>query len=115
MTLSDRQSNFAQDVAKLLFWCAANGYKITLGEALRTQYQQNEYMRRGLTKAKHSRHQDKMAIDLNIFVSGLSMWSMTKDMQKLSLQPIGDYWESLRTGNEWGGNWDFYDPGHFQA
>jgi len=34
---------------------------------------------------------------------------------KLSLQELGDYWESLDSLNRWGGNWKtLYDFPHFE-
>lgn len=116
MTKSDKQANFLVDVARLIFWCSAHGYKVTAGELYRTEYQQAEYVRKGYSKTHHSKHMERLAIDLNFWISGLSMWEI-KDpkMLKLSLQEVGNYWESLRKENEWGGNWDFFDPAHFEA
>lgn len=118
MKTSDQQANFLIDVARLIFWCAQNGYKVTGGELFRTRYQQDQYLRVGYTKAHHSKHQDRLAIDLNFWVDGVSMWAYDEDWRKLrdDLQPIGDYWESLREGNVWGGNWkDPFDPAHFEG
>ena len=115
MKLSDRQSNFLLDVARLIFWCHAEGYKVTSGEMYRTQYQQDEYFRTGYSRVKHSQHQDRLAVDLNFFVDGVSMWQMDEKTQRLSLSRIGEKWESLRVGNRWGGNFSsFFDPGHFE-
>ena len=116
MTLSDRQSSFLLDVARLIFWCHSHGYKVTAGECYRTDYQQKEYRRQGKTTVSHSKHQDRLAIDLNLFVDGVSMWEMSEDMQRLQFKKIWTQWESLRAGNEAGGLWEnFYDPCHFEA
>jgi len=116
MTLSDKQANFLIDVAQLIFWCKSRGYKVTGGELFRTAYQQAEYIRKGYSSTKHSKHLKRLAIDLNIWVDGVSMWKFSDEkLLKQVLQPIGDYWESLRVGNVWGGNWKVpFDPGHFQ-
>lgn len=117
MTLSDKQANFLIDVAQLIFWCRENGYKVTGGELFRTAYQQAEYVRTGYSSTKQSKHLKRLAIDLNFFIDGLSMWRYSdQQMLKSDLQPVGDYWESLRVGNVWGGNWTQpFDPAHFQA
>ena len=115
MKLSDKQSNFLLDVARFIFWLNEKGYKVTGGELYRTTYQQEEYLRTGYTRAKHSFHQDRLAIDLNLFIDGVSMWDLSDKMMKLSFQEVFDKWESLRHGNRAGGNFtSFFDPGHFE-
>ena len=114
--LSDRQDSFNTDMAIFILWCKSQGYKITRGEAYRTQYQQDEYFRTGYSRVEHSQHQDKLAQDLNFFFDGISMWQISSPQLKTTMQHIGDKWESLREGNRWGGNFSsFFDPGHFEA
>ena len=116
MTTSDKQANFLIDVARLIFWLSSNGYKATGGELYRTAFQQREFMRLGLSNANHSQHQDKLAIDLNIWIDGDLMWQVEKNELKNKMQPVGDFWESLREGNRWGGNFNsIFDPGHFEV
>lgn len=116
MTLSDKQDNFNTDMAIFILWCKSQGYKITKGEGYRTQYQQDEYFRTGYTRITHSKHQDRLAQDLNFFFDGVSMWNISDDMLKTIMSRVGDKWESLRKGNKWGGNFiDFFDPGHFEG
>ena len=117
MSLSDKQWTFLQDVASLVYHIATEypHMKVTAGEMYRTHYQQNKYVEDGLSQVEHSKHQDRLAIDLNFFFNGQYLAELPKKEQKLMLQAVGNYWESLEPGNQWGGNWDFFDPAHFQA
>lgn len=117
MKMSDRQWRFAQDVSLLISFAAVNGIKVTFGEVYRTQYQHDEYLRLGYTRAKRSKHQDRLAVDLNLFSrEDKVMWSMDTDKIKSEFSFLGDYWESLTQGNKWGGNFkSFFDPTHFEG
>ena len=97
---------FLQDVARLIQKIKELGYVATGGELYRTEYQQKEYIRLGLSQTMQSKHLDKMAIDLNFIQDGKIIGCP---------KAIGDYWVSLSKKNEWGGNWKtFKDSGHFQ-
>jgi peptidoglycan L-alanyl-D-glutamate endopeptidase CwlK len=103
------QFEFALDVAKLIQYAAARGYKITLGEAYRTEEQQAIYLSNGKSKAKESQHQKRLAVDLNIFKHD----RLTYD--KTDIKPLGDYWKSLNGANRWGGDFtSLDDAGHFE-
>ena len=124
MSLSDEQWEFLKDVAKLIAWAEANGFKLTEGEGYRTADQQRLYyhgytvvdaddgglaLRRAAKRSKtmHSFHMRRLAHDFNVFVDG----EYTNDAKKI--RPLGEYWKSLSAGNVWGGDWG-WDPGHFQ-
>ena len=123
MGLSDRQFEFLKDVAKLIVWADANGFKLTEGEGYRTVDQQRLYyhgfevaeINGGLvlrpapkrSKTMNSKHLQRMAHDFNVFVDG----EYTNDVEKI--RPLGEYWKSLDEDNVWGGDWG-WDPGHFQ-
>lgn len=110
MSLSNKQWEFLQDVAKLINYASEQGYKLTGGELMRTKYQQEEYLRTGMSKTANSNHLRKMAIDLNLFINNEVQWHKCPEWQDL-----GDYWESLREGNRWGGNYkSFVDTPHFE-
>jgi hypothetical protein len=100
------QWEFLKGVAKLIEYIKSSEWIATGGELYRTQYQQDHYLATGYNKAKYSKHQDRLAIDLNFFDKNGKLIECPKI--------IGDYWCSLNPKNEWGGNWAFYDPGHFQ-
>jgi len=134
MTLREKQSIFAENFAKLILYAfSIKGYKLTLGETLRTKDQQMLYFE-GKTLEKYgfevkvvqakrksktmiSRHLDKLAGDLNLFVNGV-LSNNPKDYQ-----PLGEFWMSLHPDNVWGSDWNrnhsyldetFQDPYHFE-
>lgn len=110
MTLGQHQQAFAYDVMKLFSFIHENGLFIRIGEAQRTQEQQEIYMQRGLSKTMNSMHLQKCAIDLFIFDS-----SNRFIRDKASLSFVGAYWESLSDLNRWGGNFkSFTDTPHFE-
>lgn len=111
MSTSDIQWRFLRDVARLINFAESLGYKLTGGELLRTQEQQDIYLADGKTQVKHSRHQDKMAIDLNLFVRGEIRWNKCPEWENL-----GEFWEGLHPNNVWGGNFKtLHDPYHFET
>ena len=108
MSLVDEQWAFLQDVAKLIQWCAEKGYTVTGGELWRTEHQQREYMRVGLSKTMSSKHLSRLAIDLNLLIGG--RLAKPEDYRLL-----GEFWESLDGNNKWGGNFNgFVDAPHFE-
>jgi hypothetical protein len=110
MSLSDEQWEFLQDVSKLILYAKGLGVKLTGGELQRTEYQQEEHIRNGVSKTMDSYHIKKLAIDLNLFVDGEIQWNECKEWAQL-----GYYWESLNSKNSWGGNWkSFKDLPHFE-
>lgn len=108
--MSDRQWQFLKDVSRLIVRAEELGIKMTGGELYRTKHQQEKYVADGLSQTMLSKHRDRLAIDFNFFIDGELTYS------KADIQLLGDYWESLTPGNEWGGNWEsFVDVPHFQA
>lgn len=114
MSLSKEQQAFTRDVVKLLNKAFELGYEITLGEALRTQEQQEIYIKTGKSKTSNSMHLKKCAIDLNCFKDGV--------LVEVPYE-LGKYWESLSPLNRWGGSWrglveanksKFVDKPHFE-
>lgn len=94
-------------VVDLLAWANANSYKITFGEAYRTEEQQALYVQQGKSKTMNSRHRDRLAIDLNLFVNG------EYKTDKESYKPLGEKWKSYDPECVWGGDWG-WDANHFQ-
>lgn len=116
MSMVEKQHRFLTDVALLIADITLNHphISITGGELWRTEEQHQLNVKNGLSFADRSKHQDRLAIDLNFFVGGEYMGEMSKPAIMAILTPIGEYWESL--GNVWGGRWTKpFDPWHFEA
>lgn len=110
MTLRETQWKFLKDVALLIAYICREGYSATGGELQRTPEQQQIYVNTGRSKTLKSSHIQKLAIDLFIFSPDGKWLTDKKDLQK-----FGDYWESLDSNYEWGGNWEgFSDTPHFE-
>lgn len=108
MTLSQKQQYFAKLVAELLRHIYSNGMACTFGEALRTPEQQKLYVEQGKSQTLNSKHLDKLAIDLNLFIDG------EYKTDKESYKEIGEFWKSLDPDCVWGGDFSFGDGNHFQ-
>ncbi len=109
MNLSTHQQLFSQDIAKLILYANSIGINLTFGEAFRTEYQQEEYLRTGLSKTMLSKHLKRLAVDFNFFIGGKLLY------EHPSITQIGKYWEGLDPLNRWGGNFNgFYDACHFE-
>lgn len=107
MTIAQKQQKFSELLAQLIVWAYLNGYKISMGEVLRTEEQQDIYIKTGKTKTKNSFHLKCLAADL-------SLWKDDVYLTKtLDYKPLGDYWKSLDPECVWGGDWG-WDGGHFQ-
>lgn len=107
MTLREKQSVFLKNVAKLILWAFENGYELTGGELLRTEYQQQYYVENGMSKTMNSRHIQKLAIDLHLFIEG------TYQIDKEAYKPLAKYWKSLHPKNVAGYDWG-WDANHFE-
>lgn len=116
MSLSQRQQTFSIMVANLILFALQEGMNLTFGEAYRTEEQQEIHRRNGASRVRHSKHQDRLAVDFNLFIDG----EYVTDKEKYRV--LGEEWE--RDGGEWGGrygveskNYDTevgWDSGHFQ-
>lgn len=97
MNLVDEQYLFALDVAKLLQYISAKGYKVTLGEAWRSPETAALYAKEGKGIEK-SLHIERLAIDLNLYSPDGKYLTDSKDYEQ-----FGILWESLNKINRWGG------------
>jgi hypothetical protein len=108
MTLRERQSIFAINLAKLIVWINEQpDHTCTLGEVYRTDEQQYIYIKLGKSKSKRSKHQDRLAADINIFISG------EYQTQSDAYEEAAKYWQSLHPDNQAGYEWS-WDANHFQ-
>ncbi len=110
MSLSDTQWSFLQDVCKLIEFAKVNQFKLTGGELLRFKDRQEKLIEQGKSWTMNSKHLNKLAIDLNVFVKEPNELMGTGFKWKLAssyetTKSLGMFWESLSEFNEWGGNW----------
>lgn len=108
MNLQQKQSCFAQNMAKLIIHLDSIGLSCSIGEVFRTSEQATLYEQQG-KGIKDSLHCKKLAVDLHLFNS------YGKYLQEKSdYSPLGEYWESLNPANRWGGNFKRVDSVHFE-
>jgi hypothetical protein len=109
MSLVAEQNKFLQDVVKLLVKAWEMGFTVTAGEVYRPTEMQAIYVKTGRSNTMHSKHNLRLAIDLNIFKDG----QLTYDPEIIA--PLGTYWQSLSRKNKWGGNFStLKDTPHFE-
>jgi hypothetical protein len=96
MTVREKQSTFLMNVSKLIQWAFANGFELTGGELLRPKEMQTLYVQQGKSKTMDSKHLDKLAIDLNLFINGVYQTDTA------SYKPLADFWQSLNPANRAG-------------
>ena len=107
MTLNERQFRFTQMVADLIRWSYIHGFDLTFGEAYRTpeQAKLNAQKSIGIVNSLHCK---RLAIDFNLFKDGIYQTDSE------AYQPLGEYWKTLDSDCEWGGDWQKRDGNHFQ-
>jgi len=116
MSLSERQVKFSVMIADLVIWAAGLNMFLTYGEAYRTDEQQMIHVANGKSKVIHSKHQDRLAVDFNLYI--MNEYIRDKELYR----PLGEKWEAL--GGRWGGRFgvdkkDYkekigWDSGHFE-
>src|SRR4051812_28237425 len=109
MTLLEKQQIFSGLVADLIHNLNAQGIEVTLGEAWRSPETCAIYAQDG-RGIKNSNHPNRLAIDLNLFVSGqLAGPAVYGDAAKL--------WKGSYNGVTcvWGGDFDRTDIYHFSV
>lgn len=97
MTLRQKQSLFAKNVAILINHIYDMGYEVTFSDAYRSPEQAKLYAKAG-KGIVDSLHCKRLAIDLNLFDSSGKWLVDKKDWEQFGL-----YWESLNKMNRWGG------------
>lgn len=106
MTLREKQSLFVKLVAKLIDYAYSNGMELTFGECWRTPEQAKRNADNG-TGVLNSLHTQRLAIDLNLFVSGVFIDSSAGHAR------LGAYWKSLHPLCRWGGDFRKPDGNHY--
>lgn len=106
MTLSDEQWQFLQMVSRLVMMVGYQpGWKLTGGELWRPPEMVEIYAKDG-RGSKDSKHPDRLAIDLNLFIDGVYQTNTE------AYKPLGEFWESI--GGTWGGRFKRKDGNHFE-
>lgn len=108
MSLSTLQFEFSQSMAKLVQKARELGYDVSLGEAWRTPEQAKWNAEHG-TGVEHSLHEERLAIDLNLFFEG---HYITTDRGH---RELGAWWKTLGPNYRWGGDIKHprADPNHY--
>ena len=108
--MSALQEQFAQSAALLIQKAKELGFGVTLGEAFRTPEQAQWNADHGLGIV-HSLHEDRLAIDLNLFkglVNG-GEFLVTSD----AYVELGTWWKTLGPAYRYGGDFTTRDYDHF--
>lgn len=126
-SLLEKQQQFSRTLAVFLYWMAEQGYHWTMGDCWRStdpllcpncgeEVTYQELLRyNGRSKVLTSPHNERRAIDLNLFREG-------KLAKAEEYRPLAEKWEQLggRAGFRFGVNPHEYstkagwDPGHFE-
>lgn len=120
--LNDLSPAFRIYAVELLARLVEAGVPVMIIDTLRTQAEQDEAVRTGHSKVKHSKHQDGLAIDLCPYETFAQFGpdKLAWDRDNPAWATIGKIVESLGMG--WGGRFgesspgagDGWDPGHVQ-
>lgn len=105
--MREKQSIFLQNIAKLILWAFENGIELTGGELFRTEEQHQWNLAHGKSKAVRSKHQDRLAMDLNVFING------EYKTDKESYKALAEQWKKLNPNNVAGYDWG-WDANHFE-
>ncbi len=108
MTLSQKQSEFAQDIAELIQFIDHSGYSCTFGDAYRDPRSHGEIGVKTAYGAADSLHKSRLAVDLNLFIGGVYQ-PLTA-----SHEPFGAFWKGLHPDNRWGGDFSSPDGNHYE-
>ena len=106
MTLRQKQSLFARNIAKLIQYAYAEGYEVTFGDAYRDPRVHGKPGEKKSYSSASSNHKLRLAVDLNLFLDGKYLTSTE------SHRVLGCYWETLHPDNRWGGR--FNDGNHYE-
>jgi hypothetical protein len=118
MSLLDDQQVFARTLGLFLAWMAEKDYRWTMGDCWRstdellcpncgTPVSYQELLKyNGRSKTLNSKHNQRLACDINLFVDGKLAGGDAYRM-------LGHKWKEL--GGRWGGDFQgFPDYGHFE-
>ena len=101
-SLRERRCEFSLDLASLLIYADRRGY----GAAVHWVYR-NEAANESVSGVSNSNHLEGLAADINLYDPAGQWLANTADHEWL-----GDYWESIRPENRWGGRYG--DGNHYE-
>lgn len=110
MSVLALQFQFSHDTALLLQKAEELGYRVTLGEALRTQAQAQANAQSGAGIA-HSLHLEKLAIDINLFKEVNGEWVYIENEE--GHDKLGAWWKTISPAHRWGGDFPKKDFNHY--
>lgn len=103
--LDKLQREFKKKVEAFLESCEESNVKIFITETWRSEERQQELIKKGLSKIKHSLHQDGLAFDIGfrgeLYPKDFSMWRTVADIAR-------------KHGIDWGYDLWKWDKPHFQ-
>lgn len=108
MSLGQAQREFTLDIAHLIFHAYEMGYELTVGDFYRDPRVHGMYGVKESYASAKSEHKRRLAADLNLFRQGKYL-TETEDHR-----PLGEFWESLREENVWGGRFRNPDGNHYE-
>lgn len=95
MRLSVKQRKFSLMVGEFLCEIYEMGLEVTIGYTFRSEREQRYLISRGRSQVLYSKHRQKLAIDLNLFIYG------RYETRGELYRALGELWESK--GGRWGG------------
>jgi hypothetical protein len=109
MSLFAEQAAFLLDICRLVQMATNAGFAVAGRELGRTPEQQALYVKSGRSQTMASNHLRNCALDLYFMRDGQLVYD------RATLLPLGEYWKSLSSKNDWGGFWhSFKDLPHFE-
>ncbi len=106
MSLGEKQEIFSYNLALLILFAYAHGYRIRTGEVWRSDAAAQANAEAGIG-IENSVHRLKLAADLNLFKDGQFL------TESEDHKPLGDFWKSLHPDNRWGGDFSNPDGNHY--
>lgn len=111
LPLLEKQQLFTRLVADLIAEAYTRGYRLTFGEAMRSDQEAERLaaLGRGI---RNSVHRLRLAVDLNLFMRGADgrfVYQTTSE----AYRPLGEYWKQLHPLCRWGGDFARADGNHF--
>lgn len=113
MSLGSNQRDFTKCIGKLITWAYEQGYALTFGDAYRDARVHGKHGEKQSYSAARSNHKVRLAVDLNLFIFDQNTQRWVYCTATETYKPLGEYWKSLDSRAQWGGELDRNDGNHF--